>query len=449
MNLTPEQIVVDVCVLATLLLVGTLIRSRVTVLAKWLMPAAVIGGIVGFILGPEVLGLMPMNQKLFAGYSAALTNVVFAGMFLGRKVPRASEFGAMAGAQTLFAVLCNLAQVGIGMLAVVASGLLGYSLHTGFGFQLVWAFQGGPGIPTALGKMYEQLGWSAHEAAAVGEVAAIAGLLLAVVVGMILANYGVRHGFSQGTSVDEIKVGSTFLSPKHRPSLGASVVDQEALSGMAYSLAWVGLAILAGLGLRKGLSTLCAPLGKVPLFTYSLVLGLVIQVILQWLRLDTYVDRASIVSIQGLALDLLIVAALASVSLRVVITYAAPLIGMLVLGLAWNLFWVMWLAPRMLPGAWFEKALAEFGQATGSTSEALLLLRMVDPGLKTDAGDAFAIKMFLTSPTMIPLMIFLSSFAARVGALATFGWMVLGCGLIVVVSRLVGWWYRRPQVRWF
>lgn len=68
----------------------------------------------------------------------------------------------------------------------------------------------------------------------------------------------------------------------------------------------------------------------------------------------------------------------------------------------------MWMAARVLSGAWFEKALCEFGQGTGPTPTAMLLLRSVDPELETGAAEAFALKMFFISLTMVPMLTLLS-----------------------------------------
>ena len=60
----------------------------------------------------------------------------------------------------------------------------------------------------------------------------------------------------------------------------------------------------------------------------------------------------------------------------------------------------MWLAKRMLPNAWFERAMAEMGQSMGVTATGLLLLRVVDPEQETDAPAAFGYKQLLHEPFM-------------------------------------------------
>jgi len=56
------------------------------------------------------------------------------------------------------------------------------------------------------------------------------------------------------------------------------------------------------------------------------------------------------------------------------------------------------LAPRLLPPDWFERAVLEFGQATGVAASGLLLLRMADPDDHSEALPAFSLKQLLLQP---------------------------------------------------
>lgn len=449
MELTAQRVLLDLSLIGVLLLIGTYLRVKIRLLRRFLIPAAVVGGAIGLVLGPQVIGLIQIDSARMLGYAPVLLQVVFAGLFIGRRVPRPGEIIKIGGAQTAFAVIANFMQIAIGMAVVLVFALFAVKLHPGFGMQLVLAFQGGVGIPTSFAPMYEAMGWVAGEAQAVGETAAVAGLLLAIIVGIVLANVGARRGFTENKVESvSLKASSSLHSMDSRPSMGRAVVKSDAVSPLAYSFGFLGLALLSGYWLKGLAVTLYNPLKFVPPFAFALVTGLLIQVVLQGSRLDAYVDRGSVMSLQGFALDVLIVAAISALSLRVVVAFAAPLLVMLAAGLLWSLWWVMWLAPRLLPGAWFEKALAEFGQGVGSAPSALLLLRTVDPGLQTDAADAFAIKMFLTSPTMVPLMIAISSAITSRGPALIMLWMVGGSVAVYLLSLLVGWRQTRPGPSW-
>ncbi|WP_235300089.1 hypothetical protein [Synechococcus sp. GFB01] len=69
-------------------------------------------------------------------------------------------------------------------------------------------------------------------------------------------------------------------------------------------------------------------------------------------------------------------------------------------GLAWNLLVVLLLARRILPAGWFERAVIEFGQATGVAASGLLLLGMADPGGRSEALPAFSVKQLLLQPVL-------------------------------------------------
>ncbi|MFS6827171.1 hypothetical protein [Cyanobium sp. ATX-6F1] len=61
---------------------------------------------------------------------------------------------------------------------------------------------------------------------------------------------------------------------------------------------------------------------------------------------------------------------------------------------------ILVLAPRILPAGWFERAVIEFGQATGVAASGLLLLGMADPDGRSEAIPAFSIKQLLLQPVL-------------------------------------------------
>ena len=73
---------------------------------------------------------------------------------------------------------------------------------------------------------------------------------------------------------------------------------------------------------------------------------------------------------------------------------------MIACGVVWTVFAVMFFGPRLFKTAWFERSIAEFGQACGVTATGLLLLRTVDPEGKTPASASFAGKQLLHEPAM-------------------------------------------------
>jgi ESS family glutamate:Na+ symporter len=61
---------------------------------------------------------------------------------------------------------------------------------------------------------------------------------------------------------------------------------------------------------------------------------------------------------------------------------------------------VIFVAPKLFKDAWFERAIADFGQATGVTATGLMLLRTVDPENKTIAAASFGYQQLIHEPFM-------------------------------------------------
>jgi hypothetical protein len=78
--------------------------------------------------------------------------------------------------------------------------------------------------------------------------------------------------------------------------------------------------------------------------------------------------------------------------LQIVWERGLPFIGVCIGGLVWGVGSFWYVAPRLLPNFWAERALVEFGVSIGATSTGLLLLRMADPEGKTPVLRDFTFK---------------------------------------------------------
>ena len=76
---TPWTIVVDLGIISALMLLGKLIRVKVKGIQRFLIPPAVLAGIMGLVLGPEVLGWLPLSGSL-GTYAGILIAFVFAAL---------------------------------------------------------------------------------------------------------------------------------------------------------------------------------------------------------------------------------------------------------------------------------------------------------------------------------------------------------------------------------
>ena len=178
-----------------------------------------------------------------------------------------------------------------------------------------------------------------------------------------------------------------------------------------------------------------------PLFPLAMLGGLFIQIFASKTGLSKYLDRRTFDRILGLALDFLVISAISSIKLDVFFAYFWPFMILVVAGLSWVIFATWFIAPRMLPDAWFERGITEYGMQTGVTALGLLLLRVADPNFKTPAAKSFGFKQILYEPMMgggfitaaAPLLIF--SFGTGIS-------YAVGLGSIIIaltIAFLNGW----------
>ena len=169
-------------------------------------------------------------------------------------------------------------------------------------------------------------------------------------------------------------------------------------TGLAIAIGWLILQVLtlieAATWGRGGLELI----GAVPLFPMALIGGIIIQVIMARLDLDVLIIRRLQERIAGVALDLLVVTALATINLAVLGANIGVFLTLSIVGIVWNVLAFIYLAPRILPVYWFERGIGDMGQSMGVTATGILLIRMVDPENRTGAFESFAYKQLFFEP---------------------------------------------------
>ncbi|MDN6490452.1 MAG: sodium:glutamate symporter, partial [Yaniella sp.] len=117
MDFTPWTILVDAGLIGLLLIIGAGLRAVIKPIQNLMIPASVLAGILGLLLGPQVLGWLPFSDQL-STYSSVLIAVVFAAVamtddFDVRKLNR--NVGGFAA----HGVLMYSLQVALGMAVVL------------------------------------------------------------------------------------------------------------------------------------------------------------------------------------------------------------------------------------------------------------------------------------------------------------------------------------------
>ena len=397
--------------LCVLLIAGKFLRVKVKLFQRLYLPSSVLGGLLGLTIIQVAGSSLPAGWT--AGWTALpgfLINIVFAALFLGVTVPPLSVIWRRAGPQLAYGQIVVWGQYAVTLGFVVF--LLGriFDVPDLFGVIIPIGFEGGHGTAAGLGETFAAIGWP--EGQDFGLTSATFGIMSAIMIGIILINWAARSGYiTSFKKIDELSAEELAgLYPvDKRPSAGRQTTSADSVDSLALHLAIIGIAVLIGYVIKIVLvatETALSPSGEsfvftgFPLFPLCMIGGLIVQVLITRFAKTPPVDHALMQRLAGTALDFLVIAAISTIRLEVVMQAIVPFLLVVGAGILWNVFCVVWLARRILPNCWFERAIAEMGQSMGVTATGLLLLRAVDPEQKTVAASAFGYKQLLHEPFM-------------------------------------------------
>lgn len=383
--------------LCVLLIVGKILRVQVPILQRLYLPSSVIGGAVGLLLLSTCGQYVPPEVRQVASKCPGfLINVIFATIFLGAAVPKVKDVLNFALPQLTLGQIIAWGQyvVGLGLAGFVFSRMWG--VPASFGNLLEIGFEGGHGTAGGMIEAFRAFGW--EDGIALAFTVATIGMIFGIVVGMAMIQWAHRKGIVRQVrafgdrSVNERR---GIHKADKRPSAGVQTVLCDSIDSLAWHIAIVGLAMLIGYGIHRLIHV-----RGFPLFPLCMIGGVVLSVGAKVAKINLLVDRVQMERISGASLDFLVVAAVATIRLDVVAANWQPLAILCLAGAVWSVWCVLYIAPRIFRTAWFERAIAEFGQATGVTATGLMLLRTVDPENKTPAAMSFGYKQLLHEPIM-------------------------------------------------
>lgn len=381
------QVLTDCAIISVLLLVGYALRKHVKLFQKIYIPASLLGGFVGLLIGPQVLGAsLPSFHleigKSIAGLPGLLICIVMALTFLGtKKSKRKSSWPAVFNSAVTYQ-----AQILVGLIVAYLC-MRYYDLPLGFGLTGIYGFFSGHGTAAATGSVFVELGWK--DGLGVATTIATTGLLSGIIMGMIYVNIGIRKGWARKVDKpqnlpEEVRIG--YIEPDKRKPIGLGVSYPDALDPLALQAAICLIAFGGGIVLRNLLILAWKPLQAIPLFATCMISGLFLNKLMQISGTHKYADRATIQRISGLVLEILVCAAVATTPIEVFTTYLAPIVVLTVALMATNFVTCLLMGYTMFPKDWFEGGIGCYGTYSGVLATGLMLVRALDPNFETEGS---------------------------------------------------------------
>ena len=383
---TLDALMFYLAVLAGLLLLGTYLRLKIALLRKLFVPAALVAGTLGFALGPY--GLDFFHHEMVASWAALpgrLITIVFAPMLMGVVIPNPRQVINLFGPQAMFSLGGSFLQIGVPFVLTAVLFMPYWGVDPLFGTIIELGFCGGHGTAGGMMEVFHTFGWP--DGGTLALMTATAGLFLGIFSGMAIINYGVRRGYTSVVRfTEELQSGDDDLLAIEKPSPGSMVtINKNIIESFAFHASLIGMAVLIGWFLQRILSRW---IQGMPLFPLAMIGGLMVQLVIVRTSWAALIDRRTLQAIQGVALEFLIVAAIASIKAPVVLAYAAPLAIIVAITSILMIAYFFWAGSRIFQEHWFENAIVAYGSLTGMAAVGLMLLRTVDPEMKTNAGVA-------------------------------------------------------------
>ena len=413
---------VQLGLLLLFLMLGNILRRKIPLFRNCLIPSALLGG--GILLLVDIVanqfGFVLVDNRQMQVITYHCLAIGFAAMSLKtekstHQTRRAQvlEFGALQGGTYMLQAMVGL---GITLLMFLFTQHGGRVISYICGLILPLAFGQGPGNALSWDINFTNI--PAAQFAGNGSFGlslASIGFVVASVFGVFYINLHKRRG--------ELYVRSTEQSQEiadQTKSAEGEIPDNESVDKFSLQVGFVALAYAISYGL------MCL-LGVISDFTNSIAWGfnflwaslaaMLIKFVVKNLRKQKlmnrrYINNYQMDRISGFAFDLMIVAGVAAIEINDIKNYILPIVILSLVGTAITYAYIRLVAKECFKGFEHEFFLMSFGTLTGTASNGMILMKEVDPGLRTPVSTLYILSNFPAMVMIAPLL-FLLGFAGR------------------------------------
>lgn len=452
LDITAGQFFLDFAWLGVLLVIATVLRSQVPFLQKYLIPANLLAGTIGLFIGMNGLEWIDLTSDRLGTYVYHLLALLFIG--LGMRAPK-KKIGLSSIKFGLIFLSVYMVQAIIGLLIAF---LLFYTimpdLFVGIGFLPPLAFGMNPGIAYTIGENWELYGF--ESGGIVGLTFAAVGFLVAYTVGIWLVRKGIKNGEasfidSEEELSEDVRTG-ILKNPKSN-SEEKITTSSESIESLTLHMGLIGLTYALTYGFVKfmemGLIEVGAENEVTTLwsfhFIFAAIMAIAVRKMMDMLKLSKVIDDVTMTRCSNLFMDFMIVASVAAISFVVVAMYWIPLltISLAVAAATWVV--INYLTRDAFKQFRFERFAAIFGNMTGTLQSGLVLLRILDSGMKSPVSFNLVYGSGLALIFGFPLLILINAPVHYFSDVIQGFWMVLGALILYSLAIALAWQFFRKS----
>ena len=408
---------VQLGLLMIFLLVGNIMRRKIPLFRKCLVPSALLGGTLLLIVDIicKQFGFVLVDNRMMQVITYHCLAIGFAAMTLKtekstHKTNKAQvfEFGALQGGTYMLQAFVGLG-VTILMFFITQHGeqIVSYIC----GLILPLAFGQGPG--NALSWDINFTNTAAAQFAGNGSFGlslASIGFVVASVFGIFYINIHKKRGTLK------IRDGKPVQQVNEQAEEGVEEIpDNESVDKFTLQAGFVALAYALSFGF------MCL-LGVISNFTNSIAWGfnflwaslaaMLIKAVVKMLRKGKlmnreYINNYQMDRISGFAFDIMIVAGVAAIEINDIKNYILPIIILSALGATLTFAYIRKATKECFCGFEHEMFLMSFGTLTGTASNGVILMKETDPNLRTPTSSLYILSNFPAMVMIAPLLLLL------------------------------------------
>ena len=428
------QWLIQFCILAVALLLGNVLRTKIPVLRKSLLPSALLGGLLLLIFKafPDCRHVINKSMMEIVTYHAlglgfvalALKNNKIESKSTPMKV---IETGALTASSYVIQGI-------VGLLVSIPFFLFGKKIFYAAGLLLPMGYGQGPGQALNFGKIFT--GWATEQGmdfagADFGLSIAATGFIVGSIVGVIYMNILRRKGKLSSKKIADAKTNKLEDYEGKNEIPDAESIDklsvQICMVLFVYFLVFLFTNWIQNMELGNfGEKTL-----KPMLWGFNFLIGTLFGVLFKWilgrfkkakLMSREYINNYMLNRISGFCFDIMIVAGTAAISFDEFGKFVIPFAIICALGAAVTFIYVLWISKHLYPDYKYEGFFSMFGMLTGTASNGMILLREIDPKFETPAANNLVLQTLAAIVLGFPMLL-LMGFAPQ-SMKAT--WITLG-----------------------
>ncbi len=415
------------------LMLGNILRRKIPLFRNCLIPSALLGGAVLLIVNiiGKQFGFVLIDNRLMQVITYHCLAIGFAAMSLKtekstHKTNKAQvlEFGALQGGTYMLQAF-----VGLGITLILflltrnEENIVSYIC----GLILPLAYGQGPGNALSWDINFTNI--PATQFAGNGSFGlslASIGFVAASVFGVLYINIYKKRGtlfVRKGSIYDE------FVDQTN-PS-GEEIPDSESVDKFTLQVGFVALAYAISFGFMCFLGSLSAFTNSIAWgfnFLWASLAAMLIRFVVKHLRKSRlmnreYINNYQMDRISGLSFDLMIVAGVTAIEVNDIKNYILPIVILCLVGTAVTYVYIRLVSKECFKGFEHEFFLMSFGTMTGTASNGVILMKQIDPGLRTPTSSLYILSNFPAMIMIAPLLLLLG-FAGQSLTNAVIAWII-------------------------